>query len=120
MASGRNGYSPHPSPRASRPCPAATAMAAAVVYSFPLLPAAEISTCLSELGITFTEASLNKPEPEPVAKLFEELVVSQMGVTRCGAARPARDAVAAPRLTGKCCPVPETSCSSRCLPRWTR
>jgi len=76
-----------PSPRASRPCPAATAMAAAVVYSFPLLPAAEISTCLSELGIDFSEAALSKPEPEPVAKLFEELVVSQMGVTRCGGLR---------------------------------
>ena len=62
-------------------------MAAAVVYSFPLLPAAEISTCLSELGIDFSEAALSKPEPEPVAKLFEELVVSQMGVTRCGGLR---------------------------------
>ena len=73
------------------------AAATAVVYSFPLLPAGEISTCLSELGIDFSEAALNKPEPEPVAKLFEELVVSQMGVTRCAATRLVRDAAA---LTG--------------------
>ena len=76
-------------------------MAAAVVYSFPLLPAAEISTCLSELGIEFSEAALSKPEPEPVAKLFEELVVSQMGVTRCGAAQAAACVVAQPALNGR-------------------
>ena len=74
-------------------------MAAAVVYSFPLLQPADISTCLSELGINFSEAALNKPEPEPVAKLFEELVVSQMGVTRCAAARLKRAALR-PALTG--------------------
>ena len=97
-------------------------MAAAVVYSFPLLPAAEISTCLSELGIEFSEAALSKPEPEPVAKLFEELVVSQMGVTRCGAAQAAACVGAQPALNGRpaCSFCTETSFSSRCSPRWTR
>jgi kinetochore protein Nuf2 len=74
-------------------------MAAAVVYSFPLLQPPDISTCLSELGINFSEAALTKPEPEPVAKLFEELVVSQMGVTRCAAGL-ARAGATRPALTG--------------------
>lgn len=60
---------------------------AAVTYSFPLLPPSEIATCLEELGIPFSEASLAKPEPEPVTKLFEALVMSQVGVSRRGSAR---------------------------------
>jgi Nuf2 family len=52
-------------------------------YSFPLLPPAEVVTCLAELGCTVTEAQLAKPEPEVVAQLFEELVCLLVGVTRC-------------------------------------
>jgi hypothetical protein len=73
-------------------------MAAAATYSFPLMPPAEIATCLGELGLAFSEASLAKPEPEAVAKLFEALVMSQVGVSRRAArgaarrgARPAED-----------------------------
>jgi hypothetical protein len=67
---------------------------AAVTYSFPLMPAAEIVTCLEEIGIACSEAALAKPEHEPVAKLFEALVLSQVGVTRrarqCGTRRRVR------------------------------
>jgi len=54
-----------------------------MAYRFPLMPPAEIVQCLAELGLPFSEAALAKPEAEAVTKLFEELVMSQTGVTRC-------------------------------------
>lgn len=53
-------------------------------YSFPLLQPKEVIQCLQELGLEFTEAQLLKPEFEPVAKLFENIVLLVMGVTRWG------------------------------------
>ena len=53
-------------------------------YSFPLLPPGEVVTCLGELGLTATEAQLAKPDPEWVGALFEALVCSLVGVSRCG------------------------------------
>ena len=54
----------------------------ATSFSFPLLPPSEIAACLEEMGLPFPEASLAKPEAEAVTKLFEALVMSQVGVTR--------------------------------------
>ena len=51
-------------------------------FSFPILANRELIQCLSELGLEFSEAQLTKPEFEPVAKLFEGIVLSVMGVTR--------------------------------------
>jgi|APGre2960657444_1045066.scaffolds.fasta_scaffold00218_13 hypothetical protein len=59
---------------------------AAPVYSFPLLPVADVVACLAELGVAVSEAQLAKPEPEHVFKVFEELVTSLVGVSRCARA----------------------------------
>ena len=59
---------------------------AAPGYSFPLLPVADVVACLAELGVAVSEAQLAKPEPEHVFKVFEELVTSLVGVSRCARA----------------------------------
>lgn len=52
-------------------------------YSFPILENDELLPCMEEMEIPLTAAQLAKPTYEVVGPLFESVLVSLTGITRC-------------------------------------
>lgn len=52
-------------------------------YSFPILENDELLPCMEEMEIPLTAAQLAKPTYEVVGPLFESVLISLTGITRC-------------------------------------
>lgn len=99
-------------------------------YSFPILENDELLPCMEEMEIPLTAAQLAKPTYEVVGPLFESVLISLTGITRCGGCCPrscspahAVEPPAAHNSHPPCTPdclCAGRSSTSRCLQRSTR
>jgi kinetochore protein Nuf2 len=52
-------------------------------YSFPILENDELLPCMEEMELPITAAQLAKPTYDVVGPLFESVLISLTGITRC-------------------------------------
>jgi hypothetical protein len=55
----------------------------AQIYSFPILEDAELLACVREMDLPLSAATLAKPTPEIVKPVYENVIATLMGITRC-------------------------------------
>lgn len=58
----------------------------AQTFSFPILSDAELLPCLKDMELPLNAAGLAKPTPELVRPVYESVVTTLVGVTRCALA----------------------------------
>jgi kinetochore protein Nuf2 len=52
-------------------------------YSFPILENDELLPCMEEMELPITAAQMAKPTYDVVGPLFESVLISLTGITRC-------------------------------------
>eukprot|EP00917_Polyrhabdina_sp_WS-2016_P005881 GHVP01013109.1.p1 GENE.GHVP01013109.1~~GHVP01013109.1.p1 ORF type:complete len:440 (-),score=122.99 GHVP01013109.1:63-1382(-) len=65
----------------------------APMYSFPELKPKELLACLGQMDVQFSEAELNKPTPQSIQRVFEDLVIHFLGITRDDYKQPSFDKI---------------------------